>query len=204
MLEKPYDNVQIRKRRVQYGFGLQKKNIQRGMERHLPKGLQRRQTILASDQENGRDRLFEQHVINSSNVLNCLRSRQIRTQAHNIDNTLRPSQMSRKHVEAQFTRRLLIISITAFCTVSALMQSSSASTTRECSWNGSAPTKSKITSTPEFLEIQWGNGRITKLKTTTPREFRDANGATWYKMSNSDFLGLWSEDGASRREIFCR
>ena len=101
-------------------------------------------------------------------------------------------------------KKTLTVSFSALCTLLALGEASQASIVRRCSWNGGPSIESRVTSTPEMLTIQWGNGRITKLRWKAERELQDGSGATWYKMSNSDFLGLWTEDGASRKEIFCR
>ena len=75
---------------------------------------------------------------------------------------------------------------------------------RSCSLNGGQKSPAELISSPKFLAIKWRNGQFIKLTRISPREFVDSNGARWYKMSNPDFLGLWSEENGKRKEVFCK
>lgn len=74
---------------------------------------------------------------------------------------------------------------------------------RLCSLNGGAKSSAELISSPKILAVKWRNGQSIRLIRISSREFVDANGSRWYKMSNPDFLGLWSEEGGKRKEVYC-
>lgn len=82
---------------------------------------------------------------------------------------------------------------------------------RNCSLNGGPKSRAELISTPKILTISWENGKVIRLirisstgRAMDGREFVDSSGARWFKMSNSNFLGLWSEDGGIRKEVYCK
>jgi hypothetical protein len=74
---------------------------------------------------------------------------------------------------------------------------------RNCSLNGGPKSRAELISSPKILTIYWENGQVVRLIRISSREFVDSSGARWFKMSNTNFLGLWSEDGGKRKEVYC-
>ena len=75
---------------------------------------------------------------------------------------------------------------------------------RNCSLNGGPKSRAELISSPKILTISWENGQVVRLIRISSREFVDSSGARWFKMSNTNFLGLWSEDGGNRKEVYCK
>lgn len=93
-------------------------------------------------------------------------------------------------------------SIFAFCFVISTGDAFGANL-RNCSLNGGPKSRAELISSPKILTISWENGQVVRLIRISSREFVDSSGARWFKMSNTNFLGLWSEDGGSRKEVHC-
>ena len=96
---------------------------------------------------------------------------------------------------------LPIAVISALAAFFAFCQSGKAESS--CSYNDGRQIPASVVIDNGDIQILWSDGPRTSLRMIAARKYVDAYGGIWFKMSNTNFLGLWRDQGGKTNRIVC-